>query len=77
MAFQANGCAFRARFLVDRVADVLVYSTLHRGCRASGLHRLPGRIAQLEERFLYTEDVAGSSPVLPTIFGVSRNNVDS
>ena len=29
-----------------------------------------GRLAQLVERLVYTEDVVGSSPAPPTIFGV-------
>ena len=33
---------------------------------ASRRHRKCGRLAQLVERFLYTEDVGGSSPSAPT-----------
>lgn len=69
-AFLIDGCISLRPFFasqVDRGRRGLVYFSLHWGCRAMGLLlQEPGRIAQLEERFLYTEDVAGSSPVLPT-----------
>gem|GEM_PF-5275888 len=35
--------------------------------RYEGLLRLEGRLAQLVERFVYTEDAGGSSPSSPTI----------
>src|SRR5271155_2092823 len=51
---------------------------LHRARLAPGgaaaLNRARGRLAQLVERFLYTEDVGGSSPSSPTSPGVSRNS---
>ena len=42
---------------------------------ANGIAATPrqrGRLAQLVERFLYTEDVGGSSPSAPTIVGAGH-----
>ena len=38
---------------------------------ASAADRFGGRLAQLVERFLYTEDVGGSSPSAPTIISTT------
>src|SRR5581483_7721134 len=40
------------------------------GIRLAGNGRLDGRLAQLVERLLYTQDVGGSSPSPPTIAGM-------
>lgn len=70
VAFLVDGCvALRPFFVsqVDRERRGLVYFSLRWGCRAMGLLlQLPGRIAQLGERFPYKEDVGGSSPSSPT-----------
>ena len=38
-------------------------------------HLVMGRLAQLVERFVYTEDVGGSSPSSPTIISMQCRNV--
>ena len=39
------------------------------------MHLVMGRLAQLVERFVYTEDVGGSSPSSPTIISMQCRNV--
>src|SRR5690606_32553854 len=55
------------RILLRSPAKLPKRAAMRRPCRLRGRCLWKGRLAQLVERFVYTEDVGGSSPSSPTI----------